>query len=172
MYCCILGCDSLSVWNCQTGTTGLLQGTRFALFCFIYSLNTEIFFITDPFENVSHRPITRQGLVPAGIRLIPHTVLTFIFLEQLKKYFGIRVVSWTLTSWPFPFGLLLKLLSLLQYYFWKISHYSVITKFTMQPDQHDDRWFLTIWVPTLHEARLRGERRAGSTVHSSLLGEL
>lgn len=36
-----------------------------------------------------------QGLVPAGIRLIPHTVLTFIFLEQLKKHFGIRTVSWT-----------------------------------------------------------------------------
>lgn len=36
-----------------------------------------------------------QGLVPAGIRLIPHTVLTFIFLEQLKKHFGIRIVSWT-----------------------------------------------------------------------------
>lgn len=35
----------------------------------------------------------RQGLVPAGIRLIPHTVLTFIFLEQLKKHFGIRIVS-------------------------------------------------------------------------------
>uniref|UniRef100_A0A673IKG8 Mitochondrial dicarboxylate carrier-like n=1 Tax=Sinocyclocheilus rhinocerous TaxID=307959 RepID=A0A673IKG8_9TELE len=34
-----------------------------------------------------------KGLVPAGIRLIPHTVLTFVFLEQLKKYFGIRVVS-------------------------------------------------------------------------------
>ncbi|XP_061844101.1 mitochondrial dicarboxylate carrier isoform X1 [Nerophis lumbriciformis] len=34
-----------------------------------------------------------KGLVPAGIRLIPHTVLTFIFLEQLKIYFGIRIVS-------------------------------------------------------------------------------
>uniref|UniRef100_A0A671N704 Solute carrier family 25 member 10 n=1 Tax=Sinocyclocheilus anshuiensis TaxID=1608454 RepID=A0A671N704_9TELE len=34
-----------------------------------------------------------KGLVPAGIRLIPHTVLTFVFLEQLRKYFGIRVVS-------------------------------------------------------------------------------
>ncbi|MEQ2173189.1 hypothetical protein GOODEAATRI_029419, partial [Goodea atripinnis] len=34
-----------------------------------------------------------QGLVPAGIRLIPHTVLTFVFLEQLKKYFGIRIIS-------------------------------------------------------------------------------
>lgn len=34
-----------------------------------------------------------KGLVPAGIRLIPHTVLTFVFLEQLKKYFGIRVIS-------------------------------------------------------------------------------
>ncbi|KPP80019.1 mitochondrial dicarboxylate carrier-like [Scleropages formosus] len=30
-----------------------------------------------------------KGLVPAGIRLIPHTVLTFIFLEQLRKHFGI-----------------------------------------------------------------------------------
>ncbi|XP_063060757.1 mitochondrial dicarboxylate carrier [Engraulis encrasicolus] len=34
-----------------------------------------------------------KGLVPAGIRLIPHTVLTFLFLEQLKKYFGILVVT-------------------------------------------------------------------------------
>ncbi|TMS23039.1 Mitochondrial dicarboxylate carrier [Larimichthys crocea] len=34
-----------------------------------------------------------KGLVPAGIRLIPHTVLTFVFLEQLKKYFGIRIIS-------------------------------------------------------------------------------
>ncbi|KAL7845309.1 hypothetical protein AOLI_G00235010 [Acnodon oligacanthus] len=34
-----------------------------------------------------------KGLVPAGIRLVPHTVLTFVFLEQLRKYFGIRVVS-------------------------------------------------------------------------------
>ncbi|KAF0037685.1 hypothetical protein F2P81_010559 [Scophthalmus maximus] len=34
-----------------------------------------------------------KGLVPAGIRLIPHTVLTFVFLEQLKKHFGIRIIS-------------------------------------------------------------------------------
>uniref|UniRef100_A0A3Q3E045 Solute carrier family 25 member 10b n=1 Tax=Labrus bergylta TaxID=56723 RepID=A0A3Q3E045_9LABR len=34
-----------------------------------------------------------KGLVPAGIRLVPHTVLTFIFLEQLKKNFGIRIIS-------------------------------------------------------------------------------
>lgn len=34
-----------------------------------------------------------KGLVPAGIRLIPHTVLTFIFLEQLRNHFGIRIVS-------------------------------------------------------------------------------
>ncbi|XP_031417667.1 mitochondrial dicarboxylate carrier-like [Clupea harengus] len=34
-----------------------------------------------------------KGLVPAGIRLIPHTVLTFLFLEQLKNRFGIIVVS-------------------------------------------------------------------------------
>uniref|UniRef100_A0AAY4BRA7 Mitochondrial dicarboxylate carrier n=1 Tax=Denticeps clupeoides TaxID=299321 RepID=A0AAY4BRA7_9TELE len=34
-----------------------------------------------------------KGLVPAGIRLIPHTVLTFIVLEQLRLYFGIRVIT-------------------------------------------------------------------------------
>ncbi|XP_056310149.1 mitochondrial dicarboxylate carrier [Danio aesculapii] len=36
-----------------------------------------------------------KGLVPAGIRLIPHTVLTFLFLEQLRLYFGLRVVAAT-----------------------------------------------------------------------------
>ncbi|XP_044234606.1 mitochondrial dicarboxylate carrier isoform X2 [Ursus arctos] len=34
-----------------------------------------------------------KGLVPAGIRLMPHTVLTFVFLEQLRKHFGIKVLS-------------------------------------------------------------------------------
>ncbi|NXR15403.1 DIC protein, partial [Semnornis frantzii] len=34
-----------------------------------------------------------KGFVPAAIRLIPHTVLTFVFLEQLRKYFGIKVVT-------------------------------------------------------------------------------
>uniref|UniRef100_A0A3Q0RCL2 Mitochondrial dicarboxylate carrier n=1 Tax=Amphilophus citrinellus TaxID=61819 RepID=A0A3Q0RCL2_AMPCI len=34
-----------------------------------------------------------KGLAPAGIRLIPHTVLTFIFLEQLKQHFGEMVVT-------------------------------------------------------------------------------
>ncbi|KAJ8251385.1 hypothetical protein GJAV_G00220770 [Gymnothorax javanicus] len=34
-----------------------------------------------------------KGLVPAGIRLIPQTVLTFIFLEQLRKYFGIVMIA-------------------------------------------------------------------------------
>ncbi|XP_063326764.1 mitochondrial dicarboxylate carrier [Pelmatolapia mariae] len=34
-----------------------------------------------------------KGLVPAAIRLIPHTVLTFIFLEQLKQHFGEMVVT-------------------------------------------------------------------------------
>ncbi|MBN3285421.1 DIC protein, partial [Polyodon spathula] len=33
-----------------------------------------------------------KGLVPAGIRLVPHTVLTFIFLEQLRKNFGMKVI--------------------------------------------------------------------------------
>lgn len=33
-----------------------------------------------------------KGLVPAAIRLIPHTVLTFIFLEQLRRHFGAVVV--------------------------------------------------------------------------------
>ncbi|XP_030646653.1 mitochondrial dicarboxylate carrier [Chanos chanos] len=36
-----------------------------------------------------------KGLVPAGIRLIPQTVLTFIFLEQLRLNFGIRVIAST-----------------------------------------------------------------------------
>ncbi|XP_008574525.1 PREDICTED: mitochondrial dicarboxylate carrier isoform X3 [Galeopterus variegatus] len=34
-----------------------------------------------------------KGLFPAGIRLVPHTVLTFMFLEQLRKHFGIKVLS-------------------------------------------------------------------------------
>uniref|UniRef100_A0A674A9E7 Mitochondrial dicarboxylate carrier n=1 Tax=Salmo trutta TaxID=8032 RepID=A0A674A9E7_SALTR len=34
-----------------------------------------------------------KGLVPAGIRLIPHTVFTFIFLEQLRTCCGIRIVT-------------------------------------------------------------------------------
>lgn len=32
-----------------------------------------------------------KGFVPAGIRLIPHTVLTFVFLEQLRTHFGLLV---------------------------------------------------------------------------------
>ncbi|XP_012695180.1 mitochondrial dicarboxylate carrier [Clupea harengus] len=36
-----------------------------------------------------------KGLVPAGIRLIPQTVLTFMFLEQLRAHFGIRVIPST-----------------------------------------------------------------------------
>ncbi|NWI87698.1 DIC protein, partial [Pitta sordida] len=34
-----------------------------------------------------------KGFVPAAIRLVPHTVLTFLFLEQLRKYFGIKVTT-------------------------------------------------------------------------------
>ncbi|XP_028455690.1 mitochondrial dicarboxylate carrier isoform X1 [Perca flavescens] len=34
-----------------------------------------------------------KGLVPAAIRLIPHTVFTFIFLEQLRQHFGVVVVT-------------------------------------------------------------------------------
>ncbi|XP_068920160.1 mitochondrial dicarboxylate carrier-like [Petaurus breviceps papuanus] len=30
-----------------------------------------------------------KGFLPAGIRLVPHTVLTFVFLEQLRLYFGV-----------------------------------------------------------------------------------
>lgn len=32
-----------------------------------------------------------KGYVPAFIRLAPHTILTFIFLEQLRLNFGISV---------------------------------------------------------------------------------
>lgn len=38
-------------------------------------------------------PFPIQGLLPAGIRLMPHTVLTFMFLEQLRKHFGTKVPS-------------------------------------------------------------------------------
>ncbi|XP_035511182.1 mitochondrial dicarboxylate carrier [Morone saxatilis] len=34
-----------------------------------------------------------KGLVPAAIRLIPHTVFTFIFLEQLRQHFGAVAVT-------------------------------------------------------------------------------
>uniref|UniRef100_A0A8C9Q4T4 Mitochondrial dicarboxylate carrier n=1 Tax=Spermophilus dauricus TaxID=99837 RepID=A0A8C9Q4T4_SPEDA len=34
-----------------------------------------------------------KGLFPAGVRLIPHTVLTFVFLEQLRKHFGVKVLT-------------------------------------------------------------------------------
>lgn len=32
-----------------------------------------------------------KGYVPAFIRLAPHTILTFVFLEQLRLNFGTRV---------------------------------------------------------------------------------
>ncbi|NXN21166.1 DIC protein, partial [Nycticryphes semicollaris] len=34
-----------------------------------------------------------KGFVPAAVRLIPHTILTFVFLEQLRKHFGIKVTT-------------------------------------------------------------------------------
>ncbi|XP_060882935.1 mitochondrial dicarboxylate carrier isoform X2 [Labrus mixtus] len=34
-----------------------------------------------------------KGLVPAAIRLIPHTVFTYLFLEQLRQRFGVMVVA-------------------------------------------------------------------------------
>ncbi|NXU99288.1 DIC protein, partial [Cettia cetti] len=34
-----------------------------------------------------------KGFVPAAVRLIPQTVLTFVFLEQLRKHFGIKVTT-------------------------------------------------------------------------------
>ncbi|XP_053850382.1 mitochondrial dicarboxylate carrier [Vidua macroura] len=34
-----------------------------------------------------------KGFVPAAVRLVPQTVLTFIFLEQLRIYFGIKVTT-------------------------------------------------------------------------------
>lgn len=32
-----------------------------------------------------------KGYVPAFVRLAPHTILTFVFLEQLRLNFGTRV---------------------------------------------------------------------------------
>uniref|UniRef100_A0A672III9 Si:ch1073-100f3.2 n=1 Tax=Salarias fasciatus TaxID=181472 RepID=A0A672III9_SALFA len=34
-----------------------------------------------------------KGLVPAAIRLVPHTVFTYVFLEQLRQHFGQVVVA-------------------------------------------------------------------------------
>ncbi|NWQ82187.1 DIC protein, partial [Columbina picui] len=34
-----------------------------------------------------------KGFVPAAVRLVPQTVLTFIFLEQLRKHFGMKVMT-------------------------------------------------------------------------------
>ncbi|NXA04142.1 DIC protein, partial [Sapayoa aenigma] len=34
-----------------------------------------------------------KGFVPAAVRLVPQTILTFVFLEQLRKYFGIKVTT-------------------------------------------------------------------------------
>ncbi|XP_056362231.1 mitochondrial dicarboxylate carrier [Oenanthe melanoleuca] len=34
-----------------------------------------------------------KGFVPAAVRLVPQTILTFIFLEQLRKNFGIKVTT-------------------------------------------------------------------------------
>ncbi|XP_040845380.1 mitochondrial dicarboxylate carrier isoform X1 [Ochotona curzoniae] len=34
-----------------------------------------------------------KGLFPAAVRLIPHTVLTFVFLEQLRQHFGTKAPS-------------------------------------------------------------------------------
>lgn len=34
-----------------------------------------------------------KGYVPAFIRLAPHTILTFVFLEQLRLNFGFAFVS-------------------------------------------------------------------------------
>ncbi|NWX29481.1 DIC protein, partial [Notiomystis cincta] len=34
-----------------------------------------------------------KGFVPAAVRLVPQTVLTFLFLEQLRKNFGIKVTT-------------------------------------------------------------------------------
>uniref|UniRef100_A0A4X2KHG4 Uncharacterized protein n=1 Tax=Vombatus ursinus TaxID=29139 RepID=A0A4X2KHG4_VOMUR len=38
-------------------------------------------------------PLSFQGMFPAAIRLIPRTILTFVFLEQLRLNFGIPIKS-------------------------------------------------------------------------------
>ena len=35
-------------------------------------------------------PLFFQGFVPAWVRLAPHTILTWIFLEQLRVFFPIK----------------------------------------------------------------------------------
>ena len=35
-----------------------------------------------------------KGYIPAFIRLAPQTILTFVFLEQLRKHFGYLSAKW------------------------------------------------------------------------------
>lgn len=41
-----------------------------------------------------------RGFVPAFIRLAPHTMLTFVFLEELRKHFGTPVYEQTVATTP------------------------------------------------------------------------
>ena len=44
-----------------------------------------------------------KGFVPAFVRLGPHTILTFVFLEQLRQNFGYLPSSATAKMWKKDF---------------------------------------------------------------------
>lgn len=108
----VAGSVSLSNRNSKTGLEGILQGgmspslliTRRhdGLRCSLQPKTwLSIFFIMQMLPYFTHLDmICVQGLVPAAIRLVPQTVLTFIFLEQLRLHFGAVVVTWEEGSDP------------------------------------------------------------------------
>lgn len=84
----LTGCFPLCRGDSKTRTAGLFQGVlgQWGWWAMGERLGWVSLDLTSLPSGVS-----TQGLIPAGIRLVPHTVLTFMFLEQLRKHFGIKV---------------------------------------------------------------------------------
>ncbi|KQK81244.1 dicarboxylate carrier [Amazona aestiva] len=76
-------------------STGLLSDNIFTHFLASFIAGGCATFLCQPLDVLKTRLMNSQGeyrgFIPAAIRLIPHTILTFVFLEQLRKYFGIKV---------------------------------------------------------------------------------
>ncbi|OWK14159.1 hypothetical protein Celaphus_00001514 [Cervus elaphus hippelaphus] len=75
-------------------STGYLSDSIFTHFIASFIAGGCATFLCQPLDVLKTRLMNAKGeyrgLVPAGIRLMPHTVLTFVFLEQLRKHFGIK----------------------------------------------------------------------------------
>lgn len=85
------GCYPLRHGDCKAGATSLLQGS--GIVAGVGAGRGGWAGVPSRLFSFSTAPFPTQGLLPAGIRLMPHTVLTFVFLEQLRKHFGIKVPS-------------------------------------------------------------------------------